>query len=119
MYSFLADVVMLCHFAFILFVIFGSLFCLRWFWVVFLHAPAVLWAVWIQFKGGYCPLTPLENWLRTQNGGYGYEAGFIEHYIGSAIYPGGIPASMHLYLGMMVLIINIAAYTIIIRRKRR
>ena len=119
MYSFLADVVMLFHFIFILFVILGALFCFRWSWVMFLHVPTVLWAAWIQFKGGYCPLTPLENWLRAQHGDHRYETGFIEHYIGSLIYPGGIPASMHLYLGMMVLVINITAYTIIVRRKRR
>lgn len=101
---------MLLHMAFIIFVLCGSVLSLRWPRISYMHLPTVLWAAWIQFQGGYCPLTPLENWLREQGAQPAYETGFIEHYIGSLIYPGAIPASTHVLLGLFVLLLNAVVY---------
>lgn len=36
--------------------------------LIWIHVPAVLWGVAIEFIGFVCPLTPLEGWLREQGG---------------------------------------------------
>ena len=64
----LADLVVLIHFLFVLFVIFGGLLALRWWKVVYVHLPAALWGAFIELAGGICPLTPLENALRREAG---------------------------------------------------
>jgi hypothetical protein len=88
MYGFLADLVMMLHFGFILLVVLGGLLVLRWHRFSLLHLPAVLWAIFLELKPGtLCPLTPLEQWLRLQAGESVYRGGFIEHYLGSVIYP--------------------------------
>ncbi len=118
-YHLLANLVMLLHFGFILFAVLGALLVARWPRLAWLHLPAALWAVAIEFYGGVCPLTPLENWLRAKGGAAGYEESFIEHYLGAIIYPGEFPATLWIMLGLGVLIINLALYAWIIRHRRR
>ena len=68
-----ADAVLLIHFGFILFVLLGGFLAWKWAWVPWLHLPAALWGALIEFSGGICPLTPLENRLRQAAGGDGIE----------------------------------------------
>ncbi len=115
-YSLLADLVMLLHFGFILFVVFGALLVARWPRLVWLHLPAVAWGIGIEFYGGTCPLTPLENWLRAMAGDAGYSESFIQHYIGNVIYPGEMTLTIRIMLGMALLLINLGIYTWLIKR---
>jgi hypothetical protein len=82
-----ADLVVLAHLGFILFVILGGLLVLRWPRMAWIHLPAVIWGALIEFAGWICPLTPLENWLREASGTAGYQGGFIEHYLVPIVYP--------------------------------
>ncbi|MCZ6641830.1 MAG: DUF2784 family protein, partial [Gammaproteobacteria bacterium] len=41
----LADLIMVLHLAFILFVVFGGIAVIRWSWVAMLHLPAACWGV--------------------------------------------------------------------------
>jgi hypothetical protein len=116
MHNVLADIVMVIHFAFVLFVLFGALLALRWPIVKWVHIPSVVWSIWIQFTGGFCPLTPLEIWLREKSGEGGYDTGFIEYYIGALIYPGEIPPMAHAILGVFLLLMNLVIYAYIYRR---
>ncbi|HEU4505747.1 MAG TPA: DUF2784 domain-containing protein, partial [Nitrospira sp.] len=59
-YVLLADAVALVHVLFVLFVLLGSVFVLRWPRVLWLHAPALVWGLIVEFAGMPCPLTPLE-----------------------------------------------------------
>ena len=77
----LAEVVVVLHFCFVLFVLFGGALALRWPKVAWVHLPAAAWGALISFAGWICPLTPLEKWLRREGGSAGYEGGFVEHYI--------------------------------------
>ena len=77
-YQGLADVVVLLHITFVLFVVLGGLLVLRWRRVAWAHVPAALWGVVIEWTGRECPLTPLENWLRARGGQPGYAGGFVE-----------------------------------------
>jgi len=121
MHSLLADVVLILHLAFILFVVAGGLLVLRFPWVAIAHIPAVLWGIYIELSGGICPLTPMENRLRHMAGESGYSGGFIEHYLMPVIYPHGLTRDIQFVLAGVVIIVNLAAYGLLIycSRKRR
>jgi hypothetical protein len=118
MYRWLADVVVVVHGAFVVFVIVGAFLALRWRWLVWLHVPAAIWGVLIEYAGWICPLTPLENALRARAGESGYTGDFIEHYVLRALYPQGLTRTTQLVLGSLALGVNIAAYAILIRQSR-
>ncbi len=115
----LADLVVLVHFIFIVFVLVGGLLLLRWPRLVWLHLPAILWGVWIEVSGGMCPLTPLENYLRTLNGNGEYHGSFIAHYLLPLIYPDGLTTAIQLLMAGVVIMINLVIYTIVIRTRRK
>src|SRR5688500_5146694 len=114
-----ADLVLVAHFAFVLFVIFGGFVVWRWPRVAWVHVPVALYGATIEFLGFICPLTPLEVWLRRRGGEAGYEGGFIEHYITAALYPTGLTRELQLALGVGVLAINALVYGMLLRRRRR
>jgi hypothetical protein len=77
---------------------------------VWLHLPAVLWAMLIEFAGWVCPLTPLENWLRRRGGTTGYGESFIEHYLIALLYPEMLTRGWQISLGLFVLVVNLGIY---------
>lgn len=119
MYSVLADLVLVVHGAFILFVVLGAILVFRWPRLAFLHIPCAIWGSWIEFSGSICPLTPLENHLRRLAGERGFSGGFIEHYLVPLIYPPGLTPAMQIGIGVAVVAINLVAYVLIWRRYRR
>lgn len=114
-----ADLIVALHFAFVLFVVCGGLLALWWPRAMWLHIPAAIWAVAIEFTGWICPLTPLENYLRRQQGESGYRRDFIAHYILPVLYPEGLTRDDQLLLGAAALGINIAIYTFVFVRRGR
>lgn len=115
-YQIAADTVVVLHLVFVLFAVLGSLLILWRRYLLWLHLPAMIWAAWIEFRGGLCPLTPLENWLRRQGGMAGYQGGFIEHYVEPLLYPPGLTRTTQLILGAAVLIINCGLYGLLLFR---
>jgi Protein of Unknown function (DUF2784) len=111
-----ADLVVVLHFAFVLFVVLGGLLVLRWPRVMYLHVPAAIWGAVIELTGWICPLTPLENALRASAGQAGYQGGFIEHYILPALYPTALTRNIQLLLGALVLLLNLAIYASVLGR---
>jgi hypothetical protein len=118
-YRFLADALVVFHFAFVGFVIFGGLLVVRWPRMALLHLPAAAWGVFIEWSGLICPLTPLENHLRELGGRAAYSGGFVDHYIMPVLYPDGLTRNIQFVLGAGILLLNITLYTITIRRYRR
>ena len=118
-FSVLADIVLLIHLAFLLFVAAGGFAVLRWPRLAWVHLPAAAWGVLIEYAGWICPLTPLEVWLRRRGGGTGYEGGFIEHYVSAFLYPEGLTRGWQLALGTLVLLVNGAIYWRLLARRRR
>jgi Protein of Unknown function (DUF2784) len=112
----LADLIVLLHLFFILFVIGGGLLALYRERIVLLHLPAVLWGIYIEFSGNICPLTPLENHYRSLAGREGYPGGFIEHYLPPIIYPSGLTHEIQIFLGLFVLVVNLIVYFFLLRR---
>lgn len=118
-YGFLADVVLLLHGAFVLFVVAGGLLVLRWPRMAWVHIPAALWGAIIEFAGFICPLTPLEKAWRRAAGGEAYQGDFIEHYVTAALYPSGLTRPIQIALGLLVLAINAGVYWKLWRRRGR
>jgi hypothetical protein len=111
-----ADLVLLLHLAFVLFVVAGGLLVLKWPLLIWLHLPAVAWGAIVEFTGWICPLTPLENELRTLAGSATYDADFIEQYLLPLLYPAGLTRDIQLTLGMIVIGVNVAVYGWLWRR---
>jgi hypothetical protein len=114
----LADLLVLLHLAFVVFVVLGGLLLLRWRRLVWLHLPAALWGVAIMFGGWICPLTPLENRLRRLAGEPGIEGGFIEHYLLPLLYPSDLTRAVQVALGLFALVLNLLIYSLVLRRLR-
>ncbi|MGE5625030.1 MAG: DUF2784 domain-containing protein [Bacillota bacterium] len=117
-YGLLADAVVLLHFAFLLFVVFGGLLALRWWNAIWLHLPAVVWGAWIEFYQRSCPLTPLENVLREHAGLGAYTGGFIDHYVLPVIYPPGLTPGVQALLGGLLVAAYAVIYALAWRRHR-
>ena len=117
--SLLADIVLLIHFSFVLFTVLGGLLVLYRQWIAWLHIPVVLWAALINLLGGICPLTPLENALRSAAGEAGYAGDFVQHYLTPMIYHQGASAQFGLKLGVAILIWNLSLYAWVIYRLRQ
>jgi len=114
-----ADLVLLAHLGFILFVVLGGFLLVRWPRVAWVHVPVALYGATIELVGWTCPLTPLENSLRRRAGLAGYEGGFIEHYIVPIIYPGELTEAIQIAMGVAVLVLNAGIYWMVIRRQIR
>lgn len=115
---FLADAVLLLHLAFVLFVLFGGLLALRWRTILRIHLPAVFWGTFVEFSGWICPLTPLENWLREQGGGKGYDGDFVRQYLLALLYPEDLTRASQLVLGLIAIAVNLAIYGWLWKRGR-
>ncbi|MDH3440167.1 MAG: DUF2784 domain-containing protein [Gammaproteobacteria bacterium] len=116
---FAADVVLILHMAFILFVVGGALLVLRYPWLAWLHVPAALWGTWVELTNRICPLTVLENLLRGRAGQSGYSESFVEHYLVPVIYPSGLTRSAQFWLAGILVTVNVAVYTLWLLRRRK
>ena len=117
-YRLLADLLVLIHLGFVLFVVLGGLLVLRRPRLAWLHLPAAAWGAFIEAVGWICPLTPLENALRQHAGEAGYAGGFIEHYIIAVLYPPGLTRNIQIVLTGIVVIVNLAVYAVLLQRWR-
>ena len=118
-YRLAADAIVLIHFAFVLFVALGGFLVVRWPRVAWAHLPIASYGAVIEFVGFVCPLTPLENRLRRLGGEAGYEGSFVETYVMRLLYPSEFTRGTQIALGILVIVINVIAYSIALNRHRR
>ena len=116
-YGILADIVVLFHLGFVIFVVMGAVLSYWLRWIIWLHLPSVGWAVWIEISGGICPLTPLENWLRIKAGEGTYPGDFVSAYLLPILYPDGLTPGIQYTLAMLVIVTNISIYGFILYRR--
>jgi hypothetical protein len=114
-----ADLLVVGHLTFVVFVIAGGFLTWRWPRVAWAHIPCAVWGAAVEFTGWICPLTPWEVTLRRQAGQAGYEGGFIEHYIIPLIYPAALTPRIQIALGVVVVAINLIAYSVYFRRRAK
>lgn len=110
----LADLVVLVHFGFLVFVVVGGFLAVRWRWVLWPHLAAVAWAVVIVVFGTTCPLTHLENALRRRAGGDELAGGFIDTYVEGVIYPERFVDVARALVALAVL----ASWFVLVRHRR-
>jgi hypothetical protein len=114
-YQIAASATALLHLAFILFVLFGGLLVLLWPKLMWMHLPAAVWGVLIEFFGWWCPLTRWENYFLREAGRAGYDGGFVAHYILPVIYPPGLTRGLEVAIGLFVLVLNAGIYVKVFR----
>jgi hypothetical protein len=95
-YRLLADLVLALHFGIVVFVVGGLALVVvgnrrGWGFVNgwrfrLAHLAAIGIVVAQAWLGVVCPLTTLESRLRARTGAAGYEASFIEHWVGRALF---------------------------------
>ena len=118
-YRLAAELTLIFHLLFILFVLFGGLLALRKNFWIWLHIPAVLWGLWVEWAGWLCPLTPLENYFRRVASSPEYTESFIEHYLVSMIYPEQLTVSLQWVLGGILVIVNLLIYFYVFRLRNK
>jgi len=95
-YQILADAVLIVHVAIVVFVVGGLVLVLvgNWrdwpwantWWFRLAHLAAIAVVVAQAWLGVLCPLTTLENWLRTRARETVYDASFIEYWLERILY---------------------------------
>jgi hypothetical protein len=119
LYRLLADLLVLCHLAFVGFVVLGGLLVLRRPQWALVHVPVAAWGAYVELAGKVCPLTPLEVRFRVMGGEAGYSGGFVENYLLPVLYPVGLDRLEQVWLGVFVLTLNLVVYGIVTLRWRR
>jgi len=127
-YQLIAETVMVSHFLFVLFVVFGLLLIVaggirRWRWVRnkafrIVHLGAILIVVLQSWLGMVCPLTHIENWARNAAGEQPYDGGFIAHWVERLLYfdaPGWVFGVAYTLFGAAV----VAAWFMVPPKSRR
>lgn len=86
-YGIAADITVVIHLIWIVFLIFGAFIGRKHRRIRQVHIGALAFAVIIQVMGWYCPLTHLEIWLRRmRDPSHGYSGSFIAHYAEKLVY---------------------------------
>lgn len=86
-YKILADLVVLLHFLWILFLFFGAFWGIKSKVAKIFHLSGLAFAFIIQIFDWYCPLTHLEVWLRSKHSPFlTYAGSFIIHYVEKIVY---------------------------------
>lgn len=110
LYGVMADLVVILHALFVIFVALGGFLVLVRGKMAFVHVPSVLWAVAVEWAGWICPLTPLENKLRSLAGEQAYKGDFVEHYVIPILYPEMLTRGLQTALGAGALAVNVFIY---------
>jgi len=115
-YRIAADLVLVAHLLFIVFVVGGAFLAWRWPRIIWAAAPAMVYGALVEFAGFTCPLTLLQNYLLRSGGERGYRGGFISQYLVQVIYPPGLTRGIQIGLGLFVVLLAAVGYGGYLRR---
>ena len=119
MYEIAANLTLIVHFAFILFVVLGALLFFISTKIVFIHIPAFIWGSYIELTHSICPLTYLENWFLHKSKLTTYSEDFIQNYLVSIVYPTNLSKDLQIYLGIAIIVVNMIIYGFIISKLKK
>jgi len=117
LYGIAADLLIIFHFSFIIFVMTGAFLALKWSRIIYLHLPCALWGAIVELNGWFCPLTPYENTFRQLGMEAGYTGNFVEAFIVPLVYPPDLTRDVQILMGLSVIIVNLAVYGWIIYKQ--
>jgi len=116
-YQFLADLILLLHVLFVVFVVVALLLIIvggfrQWLWIRnrwfrLAHLAGILVVVVQSWAGLLCPLTKLERWFRSQAGEVSYEGSFIQYWLERLLYydaPWWVFVMAYTSFGLLVII---------------
>jgi Protein of Unknown function (DUF2784) len=113
----LASGVMVLHFAFLLYVIFGGFLAWRWPRAIVPHLVAAGWGAAIILFNLDCPLTHLEDYFRARAGEPALQpSGFIDTYIEGVLYP---QQYIDLARALAAAMVAVSWFGLILRARRR
>ena len=114
-YRLAIEAVVVAHFLFILFVVFGAVVAWKYALLRWLHLASMTYGVLIEIFHWVCPLTLLEIELRRQGGLSYYDDSFISHYLKQIIYLDA-PRQSLIVGAVVVMTVNIGLYWVLGRR---
>ena len=115
-YRILADIVVVVHFFWILFLFLGAFWGRKSKAVRIVHLSGLFFALFIQVFGWYCPLTHLEVWLRSNHDPtLAYTGSFIVHYAERIVYL-ELPRQLILLFSTGLVVFNTWIY---LKKKKR
>ena len=117
-YAVAAALIVAIHLAFVVFATVGGVLAIRWPSAAWMHLPAAAWAIFVEFSGRPCPLTPLEQTLRRRAGLEDYTGDFVANYIFPLLYPTGLTHRAQVAIGCFVVATNAIAYAFVLKRRR-
>ena len=116
-YQILADLILLLHVLFVVFVVVALLLIIvggfrQWLWIRTrwfrtAHLVGILVVVAQSWAGLLCPLTTLENWFRSQAGEVSYDGSFIQYWLEHFLYydaPWWVFVVVYTSFGLLVII---------------
>ena len=110
MYELAADLTLIVHFAFIIFVVFGGILFFISTKIIYVHVPALIWGTYIELTHSVCPLTYLENWFLQESNLLTYSEGFIQKYLMPIVYPKNLTEDLQIYFAIVIVVINLIIY---------
>ena len=119
MYEFAANLTLIVHFAFIIFVVFGALLFFVATKIFYVHIPALIWGIYIELTHSVCPLTYLENWFLQKANLTTYTEGFIQNYLVPIVYPKNLTEDLQTYLAIALIVANMIMYGFIISKSKK
>ena len=119
MYEFAANLTLIVHFAFIIFVVFGSLLFFVATKIFYVHIPALIWGIYIELTHSVCPLTYLENWFLQKANLTIYSEGFIQNYLVPIVYPKNLTEDLQTYSAIALIVANMIMYGLIISKSKK
>jgi hypothetical protein len=97
----LAELIMVVHFAVLVFLIVGGFLAWRWRGLIYPHLAMAIWGFLIIAFPLSCPLTAAENFFRAQ-AGMPVLVGFIDTYIDGVLYPEAAAGAVQLLVALTV-----------------
>ncbi len=87
LYRWLAVAVVVLHFAYLAYLAAGGFLAWRWPRTFAVHVTAAIWGVVIVTSNAPCPLTVLQDMLRTTGGQQELETTFVNTYVRGVLFP--------------------------------
>lgn len=103
-WSAVADVVVIAHLAYLVFVAVGGILAWRWPRVLWFHVAAVVWSVSILVVGQDCPLTDLQRAAERRAGEPLDDRGFVDRYLEGVLFPERYTSTLRILMGVLIVV---------------